>query len=105
MMNDKKCEDCQHFDPVMRGTNRGLRTSNWAWCAKHSVYPMKEGPGQHFPEGVTRMTDPDSPAKPKIVRVGEVVVNCTRFQEKRHTLSKADLLHKIKTQQQGGLLR
>jgi len=104
-MNEHKCEDCNHFDPVMRGNNKGLRQTDWAWCAKKSIYPVNEGPGQKFPAGVQRMTDPDKPAEPKIVKKGEVVSNCTDFMEKRQVLSKEDLLSKVKNQQQGGLLR
>lgn len=105
MLNDKPCDGCNHFDPVMRGNNKGLRETKWAWCAKKSIYPVKEGPGQKFPDGVQRLTDSDKPAQPKIVQKGEVVQNCTQFQERRQTLSKAALLKKVKEQQQGGLLR
>ena len=105
MLNDKPCEGCRHFDPIMRGTNKGHRNTKWAWCAKHSIYPLKEGPGQQFPMGVKRMTDPAAPAKPRIVKVGEVVTNCSDFSEKRQTLNKAELLKTLKEQQQGGLLR
>jgi hypothetical protein len=104
MMNDKPCDGCQHFDPIMRGNNRGLRETKWAWCAVHSIYPHKEGPGQRFPDGVKRVSDPDKPAQPKIIRKGEVVTNCLKFQEKRRVLSKADLLQKLKDQTQGGRL-
>lgn len=104
MLNDKPCDECQYFDPVMRGNNKGLRPTRWAWCAKHSVYPSKEGPGQQFPDGVQRVADPNKPAKPKIVKQGTVVANCLTFQERRQILSKADLLQKLKSQQ-GGQLR
>lgn len=101
MLNSKPCHECQHYDPIMRGNNRGLKETKWAWCAKHSVYPMTEGPGQKFPAGVQRMTDPDKPAKPKIVQRGQVVSGCGHFQPRKAVLSKADLLQKVKAQQGG----
>lgn len=103
MLNDKPCDTCRHFDPVLRGNNKGLKETKWGWCAKYSIYPAKEGPGQKFPAGVQRVSDPDKPAQPKIVQKGEVVQNCTKFQEKKSTVSKAELLKKIREQQGGRL--
>lgn len=104
MLNDKPCDGCKHFDPVMRGNNKGLRSTAWAWCAKHSVYPKTEGPGQIFPVGAKRMTDADKPAQPKIVRKGEVVSNCMDFNPQKAVLSKEELLKKVRDKQSKGLL-
>jgi hypothetical protein len=101
MFNDKTCDTCKHFDPIMRGNNKGLRATKWAWCAKHSIYPMYEGPGQTFPEGVQRRTSASELADPKIVKRGEVVASCTGHGPRRSTLSKADLLKKLKEKNKG----
>lgn len=104
MLNTNKCGGCQNYDPVMRGTNRGVRETDWAWCAKHSVYPHKEGPGQLFPVGIKRLSEADAakPARPKIVRKDVIVCNCTHFQPKAVALSKEALLQQLKDQKHGG---
>jgi hypothetical protein len=98
-LNSNKCGTCDFFDPIMRGTNKSVRETNHGWCAKKSIYPRKEGPGQMFPAGVARM-ETDEPAKPFIVRVDQVVSNCKEFVGKRVKPSKEALLKKL--QEQGG---
>jgi hypothetical protein len=95
-INDKPCDSCEHFDPVMRGQTAkgGLRETAWGWCAKKSKYPAKEGPGQKFPSGVTR-AEPGERAEPVIVRKGEVRANCGEFTPRSVRLSKADLLKQL----------
>lgn len=96
-MNNHKCAECDFFDPIMRGTNKSTRETNHGWCAKKSVYPKKEGPGQIFPPGVRRM-ETSEPAKPFIVRVDQVVSNCQEFVTKRIKASKEALLKKLQEQ-------
>ena len=99
MGNDKPCDSCDYFDPVLRGALKGgLRDTVWGWCAKRSVYPTKEGPGQKFPADVQRMEDPASPAKPYIVKRGQVENTCNDYVQKRVSVSKADLLRKLNAQ-------
>jgi len=104
-MNTKTCDTCANYDPVLRGENRGgHRNTVWAWCAKKSVYPMLEEPGQKFPPDVQRMTTTESPAKPYIVKHGQVVPSCTQYEEKaNNVISKADLVRKLR-EQNGGLI-
>lgn len=99
MSNDKPCDTCEHFDPVLRGALKaGLKPTVWGWCAKRSVYPAVEGPGQAFPEGVERVSDPAQPAKPHLVKRGDVDAKCNTYIAKRTAVSKADLLKKLNAQ-------
>jgi hypothetical protein len=92
-MNTKTCDSCNHYDPILRGLHTGgHRETSAAWCAKRSVYPMKEGPGQVFPEGVDRVANRGDLAKPFIVRKGQVETACQLYQVKKQKLSKSDLL-------------
>lgn len=98
-MNSNPCDKCASFDPVLRGAlGGGLRETTWGWCAQKSVYPAKEGPGQKFPEGVARVDDPSTPAKPFLVRRGETVKNCTLYSAKQVAVSKADMIKKLNSQ-------
>lgn len=97
-LNDKPCGTCQNFDPVLRGTNKGHRPTIWGWCAKRSVYPYAEGPGQKFPAGVRQVQSPEMRAEPFMVKVVEVQGNCTDHAPRMPGLSKADLLKKINEQ-------
>jgi len=73
MSNDLPCGKCAHYDPILgpkeKETKRG-------WCAKKSVYPTIEGPGQVFPKGVQRQAKATDMAKPVIVRKVQVVPAC-----------------------------
>ncbi len=101
--NDKACDKCEFFDPVMRGqtSSGGVRETVWGWCAKRSKYPAQEGPGQRFPAGVTRLP-PGELGQPFIVRKGQVVPNCTDQQPRTARLSKADLLKQLQEKTKGG---
>jgi hypothetical protein len=70
-MNTQVCNKCTHYDPIAPKTKHG-------WCAKKSIYPFKEQPGQLFPLNVRR-GKPDQLAKPVIVAGNEVQVHCTDF--------------------------
>jgi len=96
-LNTKTCDTCEHFDPLLRGR----RDTKWAWCAKKSVYPMVEGPGQLFPIGVKRVTEATTPARPKIVQVGQVVANCTVHQERKPKPTKQALLDELQKKLHG----
>lgn len=94
--NDKPCDTCQSFDAIMRGVpgKGGLRETNWAWCAKLSKYPAKEGPGQMFPPGVTRVAEGVLPS-PVIVKKGQVVTNCQFYMARGAAPTKANLLAQL----------
>jgi hypothetical protein len=107
MLNDKPCDTCDHFDVVLRGNSgkkvkgklvSGTRETDWGWCAKKSVYPHTEGPGQRFPLEVKRVDKPEDLAKPVIVRKGQVAEHCTHFTSKKIKPSKAELLKTLQTQ-------
>ncbi len=96
MANTNPCQNCEHFDPVMRGQTArgGLRETAWGWCARRSVYPYFEGPGQRFPPEVAR-AEPGQLAQPVIVKRSEVVTHCTLFEPRTVKASKADLLKQL----------
>jgi hypothetical protein len=95
-LNKNKCDQCEHFDPVLRGT----KPTPWGWCAKRSIYPVQEGPGQVFPVGVMR-AEPGSLAEPYMVRRGQVIDNCTTFLIRRVRSSKAELINQLLTNKKG----
>lgn len=91
-MNDKPCEQCEHYDVIIRGK----KETKHGWCAKKSKYPAKEGPGQIFPSGVQRVAHGE-PAQPVIVQGTEVQSRCASFRPKRKKQSKRDLIKKLQT--------
>lgn len=95
MYNDKPCTSCDYFDPILKGKQSKRVETVWGWCAKKSVYPYQEGPGQKFPEGVTRLSEPGL-AKPVIVKVGQVIEHCRDFKARRVKQSKIALLEAMK---------
>jgi len=94
--NDKPCDTCEHFDPVMRGQTAkgGVRETRWGWCAKRSKYPTYEGPGQMFPAGVERVAQGEL-AQPFILSKGQVQSNCSMYTPRTARLSKAALLKQM----------
>lgn len=104
-LNDKECGTCNHYDPIMRGKTAqgGVRETNWAWCAKKSAYPAQEGPGQKFPEEVTRVAAGQL-AKPFIVRRLQVVTNCCEYAPRGNKLSKSDLLKQLQDKTGGRIV-
>jgi hypothetical protein len=104
-VSDKPCDTCISFDPVLRGSNRGgHKDTAWGWCAKKSIYPIAEEPGQKFPVGVQRMTTGEGPSKPYIVARGQVITSCHEYEAKLGgVISKADLLRKLR-EQNGGII-
>lgn len=93
-INNHKCDQCEHFDPVLRGT----KNTPWGWCAKRSEYAATEGPGQVFPLNVKRVAIGEL-AKPFMVRRGQVVENCTFYLARKQQVSKAELINKLLTKQ------
>lgn len=81
-MNDKPCESCVHYDPIIKGD--GKRPTRHGWCAVKSVYPAVEMPGQTFPDGVKRAA-PGELATPHIVEAKGVVPHCTLIRLKART--------------------
>ena len=80
MSNTLPCGKCAHYDPLL-GSNE--KDTGMGWCAKRSQYPYKEGPGQVFPAGVSRVAFGEL-ARPFITKKGDVVVSC------EHTRPSAD---------------
>lgn len=101
--NDKPCNTCEYFDPVMRGqpAQGGVKETNWAWCSKKSKYPFREGPGQKFPAGVERVAEGEL-GQPVIVRKNQIVQNCTTYTARSVKPSKADLLKQLQEKSGGG---
>lgn len=89
-MTTKTCGSCEHYDPVLRGT----KETKWGWCAKKSVYPAKEGPGQLFPVGVKRV-EGGALAEPCIVRKEQIVPNCPVYTIRKVRPSKQELVDKL----------
>ena len=78
-MNEMCCRDCKFYDAI---TPPKGRVGSHGRCAKRSVYPLKEGPGQVFPEGAKRMPKEEDLAKPFVVEAREVVPSCTQATRK-----------------------
>ena len=72
MSNALPCGQCAHYDPLL-GSNE--KDTEMGWCAKRSVYPFQEGPGQVFPTGVLRVNQGEL-AHPFIVKKGSVITPC-----------------------------
>lgn len=104
MLNNKPCDTCNFFDPILKGGQKGLKETEWAWCAKKSVYPLKEGPGQLFPPNVTRVEKASDPARPVILRKGEVKSNCDMHTPRKALHTKQDLLKKLQAQNGGRII-
>jgi len=104
-INDKPCDTCEHFDPVMRGQagKGGVRETTWGWCASRSIYPTREGPGQRFPAGVKRAEEGEL-AKPIIIRKKQVVSNCRLYTAKSSKKSKTDLLKQMQEKSGGRII-
>lgn len=103
--NDKSCDTCEHYDPVMRGQTAkgGVKETNWAWCALRSKYPANEGPGQRFPAHVQRVEN-GALAEPFIVRRGQVVAHCDKYSARTLRVSKADLLKQLQEKTGGRVI-
>jgi hypothetical protein len=78
MSNTLLCGQCAHYDPLL-GT--GEKDTGMGWCAKRSVYPHKEGPGQVFPADVKRVNLGEL-ARPFITKKDSVINPC---EHARHT--------------------
>lgn len=72
-MNTTPCGRCSLYDPLV-GPN--AKNTHMGWCMKRSKYPYREGPGQHFPDGVNRVSE-GALAQPFIVKDRQVVGPCT----------------------------
>lgn len=77
-MSDKPCNQCQHYDPILKGKGKPGRHGR---CAVKSTYPALEQRGQVFPLGVKREA-PGALAKPYIVMGSTVNVPCLLFRAK-----------------------
>jgi len=89
-MADKPCSTCEHFDPILRGT----KDTRLAWCAKRSLYPYKDSPGQVTPPQAQRVGSPQDPAQPFLVRRDETRAECALYMPRKSKLNKAELMAK-----------
>jgi hypothetical protein len=71
-MNETPCGRCHFYDPLL---GSDWKDTGMGWCAKRSVYPFQEGPGQVFPPGAERVPAGEL-AKPFIVKKGQIVAPC-----------------------------
>lgn len=78
-MNDKPCDTCVHFDPILVGGAR--KAARHGWCAAKSTYPAVEPRGQTFPPDVKR-ADPGERAEPHIVLARGIVRMCVTRRDK-----------------------
>jgi len=76
-MADFPCNNCQNYDPILRGSKEGRHGR----CAVKSTYPAVEQKGQVFPPGVAR-AEPGELAKPLIVVGAETIRGCSDFRAK-----------------------
>lgn len=90
-MNTKRCSECEHYDPVLRG----MKPTKYGWCVKRSLYPYADSQGQITPSHATRVARPEDPAKPHLVEGNAVVAHCTLFQIRRAKPTKAELMSKV----------
>lgn len=88
MANDKKCSDCDAYDPILHG----MKETRSGWCVKRSLYPFQDSKGQITPAGAQRVTDPTAPAQPYIVAGAGIKQDCTLFTIKKKRPDKKDLL-------------
>lgn len=72
MSNTVPCGQCVHYDPLL-GSNE--KDTGMGWCAKRSLYPHKEGPGQVFPPDVQRVAF-GALARPFITKKKSVISPC-----------------------------
>lgn len=86
--NNNPCETCDHYDPILRGT----KPTTMGWCARRSLYPYADSPGQVTPPGARRVANPEDPAVPVIVQAKQVVSACQTHVPKRAKLTKADMI-------------
>lgn len=77
-MAEKPCNQCQHYDPIIRGKDKQGKHGR---CAAKSTYPATEQKGQVFPPGVARAPDGEL-CKPVIVIGTEIVATCDLFKIK-----------------------
>lgn len=88
MANDKKCSDCDAFDPILHG----MKETKMGWCAKRSIYPFMDSVGQVTPPGVKRVENATDPAQPYIVEASGIKQDCNLYAIKKKKKSKAELL-------------
>lgn len=86
--NPNPCGQCDHFDPVLRGT----KPTRWGWCTPKSLYPYSDSPGQVTPASAQRVPHPDMPAEPKIVQVLGNEPHCGLYKIKTKKPTKQELL-------------
>ena len=86
--NDKPCQLCDHYDPILRG----VKPTSMGWCARRSLYPYMDSPGQVTPTNARRVANPEDPAQPVIVNADQVVPACQTYAPRRQKVSKEALL-------------
>lgn len=88
MANDKKCSDCDAYDPILHG----MKETRMGWCVKRSLYPYMDSAGQVTPPGAQRVTRAEDPAKPYIVEKDGIKQDCNLYTIKKKKPEKKDLL-------------
>lgn len=78
-INDKPCNTCVHYDPIVVGI--GKRKPVRGWCAVKSVYLAVDPESRPAPTGVKRAA-PGERATPVIVIGKDVVPHCAQFRAK-----------------------
>lgn len=74
MANTIPCGKCKFYDIILGSYEKKTKRG---WCTKRSKYPFREGPGQVFPAGVERLTDPTQMAQPFIVQGLQIIAACS----------------------------
>ncbi len=88
MPNDKKCSDCDAYDPILHG----MKGTKSGWCVKRSLYPYMDSAGQVTPPDAKRVENPEDPAKPYIVQGSGIKQDCNLYTIKKKKPEKKDLL-------------
>ncbi len=71
-MNKLQCGKCENYDPCL---GPGEKHIGVGWCIPQSQYPHKEGPGQVFPAGVSRVAEGEL-GRPFLVEEDQVIEVC-----------------------------
>lgn len=89
MSNTNPCGTCRHYDPILHGMKATAR----GWCAKKSLYPAKDSPGQVTPKGAARVDSGES-AKPYLVKRDAVESQCPHFALPKKNMTPTELAAK-----------
>lgn len=75
-MNTTPCNQCVHYDPILKYRGGKKSEAQTGWCKRQSVYPHQPWDGATFDEDVKR-AEPGKRSLP-VIREGKgVVATCT----------------------------